>query len=645
MTGCRPLGDSSGQCAEDGGYRVKAIRRRRREPCPPASSLRLRSSLSSCHSRPATQISGRLPIYRRPSPPERVWSAFVAYVILLCKQCICKGKSHGGSSCPYPQEHVLGQQQEASQALRVAEANKTESDDGFLASATAGILPVIAAVVVASNGSMLQAMQAARLGDKAISFVSAHTGSVGPTALLTFGFMKLQGLAQGNRSKQKALTLACEQLEKAEQLVIDVQQLLCLLQLLTRKGRQVLPRRSVASSAYKEEATGGEYRAPIIVRVVLDNWLDYLSLGCICGIYFFVFKLAPEGWGWPLFIFVTVSHFSVFTLQRMREYDSAPPGTFAHEQRTALEKQRPVSSRQVLLRRSVASNARKEEATGGEYRAPIIVRVVLDNWLEYLLFAAYSGIYFFLFKLAPEGWGWPLFIFVTVSHFSVLTLQRMREYDSAPPGTFAHEQRTALEKQRPVSSRQVLLRRSVASNARKEEATGGEYRAPIIVRVVLDNWLEYLLFAAYSGIYFFLFKLAPEGWGWPLFIFVTVSHFSVLTLQRMREYDSAPPGTFAHEQRTALEKQRPVSSRQVLPRRSVASSAYKEEATGGEYRAPIIVRVVLDNWLDYLSLGCICGIYFFVFKLVPEGWGWPLFIFVTVSHFSAFTLQRMREYE
>jgi hypothetical protein len=84
------------------------------------------------------------------------------------------------------------------QALRVAEANKTESDDGFLASAAAGIFPEIAAVVVASTGSMLQAMQAARLGDKAISFVSAHTGSVGPTALLTFGFMKLQGLAQGS---------------------------------------------------------------------------------------------------------------------------------------------------------------------------------------------------------------------------------------------------------------------------------------------------------------------------------------------------------------------------------------------------------------------------------------------------------------
>jgi hypothetical protein len=82
-------------------------------------------------------------------------------------------------------------------------------------------------------------------------------------------------------------------------------------------GRQVLLRRSVASSARKEEATGGEYRAPIIVRVVLDDWLDYLSLGCICGIYFFVFKLVPEGWGWPLFIFVIVSHFSVLTLQRL----------------------------------------------------------------------------------------------------------------------------------------------------------------------------------------------------------------------------------------------------------------------------------------------------------------------------------------
>ncbi|KAI3439077.1 hypothetical protein D9Q98_001487 [Chlorella vulgaris] len=192
MTGCRQLGASSVgvQYAEDGGYRVKAIRRRRKEPCPPASSLRLRSSLSSCYSRPATQIqwaSAHLP-----------WS-----------------KPH--------QEHVRGQQQETLQALQVTEANKTQSDDGFLASAAAGIRPVIAAVVVASNGSMLQAMQAARLDDKAISFVSAHMGSVGPTALLTFGSMKLQGLAQGNRSKQKALTLAREQLEKAEQLVIDVQ--------------------------------------------------------------------------------------------------------------------------------------------------------------------------------------------------------------------------------------------------------------------------------------------------------------------------------------------------------------------------------------------------------------------------------------
>ncbi|KAI3439076.1 hypothetical protein D9Q98_001486 [Chlorella vulgaris] len=194
-------------------------------------------------------------------------------------------------------------------------------------------------------------------------------------------------------------------------------------------SRQVLPRRSVASSARKEEATGGEYCAPIIVRVLLDDWLDYLSLGCISGIYFFVFKLAPEGWGWPLFIFVTVSHFSVFTLQRLREYDPAPPGTLAHEQRTALEKQRPVLSRHVLQPRSVASSARKEEATGGEYRAPIIVRVLLDDWLDYLSLGCISGIYFFVFKLVPEGWGWPLFIFVTVSHFSASTLQRMREYE------------------------------------------------------------------------------------------------------------------------------------------------------------------------------------------------------------------------
>jgi hypothetical protein len=83
------------------------------------------------------------------------------------------------------------------------------------------------------------------------------------------------------------------------------------------------------------------------------------------------------------------------------------------------------------------------------------------------------------------------------------------------------------------AGRQVLPRRNVASRARKEEATGGEYRTPIIVRVIVDDWLEYLLFAAYSGVYFFLFKLAPEGWGWPLFIFMTVSQFTILTLQRM----------------------------------------------------------------------------------------------------------------
>jgi hypothetical protein len=66
---------------------------------------------------------------------------------------------------------------------------------------------------------MLQALQAVGLDDKATDVVSALGGNFGPTALLTFGFMKLQGLAQGNRSKQKALTLAREQLEKAEQLL------------------------------------------------------------------------------------------------------------------------------------------------------------------------------------------------------------------------------------------------------------------------------------------------------------------------------------------------------------------------------------------------------------------------------------------
>ncbi|KAL4860241.1 GABA transporter 1 [Chlorella vulgaris] len=84
---------------------------------------------------------------------------------------------------------------------------------------TGGTLSVSIAVVTANNMPMLQALQAVGLDDKATDVVSALGGNFGPTALLTFGFMKLQGLAQGNRSKQNALTLAREQLEKAEQLL------------------------------------------------------------------------------------------------------------------------------------------------------------------------------------------------------------------------------------------------------------------------------------------------------------------------------------------------------------------------------------------------------------------------------------------
>jgi hypothetical protein len=121
------------------------------------------------------------------------------------------------------QGYVFQRVQESLQAVRVAEAEKAESDEGFRASAAASILPMTAAVVVASTGSLPEALQAVGLDDKVTGVVSALGGNVGPTALLTFGIMKLQGLLQENRSKQKALTLALEQLEKAEELVAAVQ--------------------------------------------------------------------------------------------------------------------------------------------------------------------------------------------------------------------------------------------------------------------------------------------------------------------------------------------------------------------------------------------------------------------------------------